>query len=128
MTNENDPNEASPYTPDRAWANAYPPGATFVGFTDLDKHPDWEFLLAGLDRDISWASPRPFRHGGYAPADRAVQQQIYLLVGAITVAGAHAETDMKRILLANAPDTTQALPRRTGEMVRSDESPARPRG
>lgn len=101
--------DPSPYTPDRGWAADYAPGATFAAFTDLDRYPDWEFLLAGLNRDISWASLRPFRHGGYVASDRAHQQQLFLVVGAIAVAGAQAETDMKRILLAHDPDRTKHL-------------------
>lgn len=96
----------SPYAPDRAWAEAYPEGGYFVEHR-LNGHPAFEFLLAGLNRNLTMASPRPFRHGGYAPSDRAMQQQLFLIVGAITVAGAQAETDMKRILLAHDPDTTK---------------------
>ena len=50
--------------------------------------PEWDISTARLGR-----------HGGETPADQMFRQRLYTRIGAVAVAGGHAETAMKRLLL-----------------------------
>lgn len=94
---------------DDAWAQAYAP-SPFVRFTPTDAPAGLEFVLLNAQlaqgpRNLDLATFRPARHGGATPEDLVVQQNIFLLVGAITVAGGLVEAEMKRLLLLDSEDT-----------------------
>jgi len=54
-------------------------------------------LPAGVS-EVDMATVRLGRHGGDAAADYAFRAQLYTRIGAVAVAGGHAETAMKRML------------------------------
>lgn len=64
--------------------------------------PPFEYFIAGLSSDLDsydLATFRMWRLGGSNQADLALRANLFTLVGAITVAGGHIESEMKRILI-----------------------------
>lgn len=83
-----------------------PPGISFVYRMDVDlEDPELSYsaeitVLArpnGGANDL--ASFRYERLGGVTPADIGFRDQLYPRIGAVTVAGGHAEAAMKRVIL-----------------------------
>jgi hypothetical protein len=55
--------------------------------------------------NIDISTVRVGRHGGPGAADSAFRQELFLRLGAVTAAGGHAETAMKRLILLLTGDS-----------------------
>jgi hypothetical protein len=60
---------------------------------------DFDLTLPSAVPALHLSTVRVGRHGGESHADRTFQQRLYAKIGAVTVAGGHVETAMKRLLL-----------------------------
>lgn len=60
---------------------------------------EFDFSLPAGFETVDLAAARVLRHGGPNEADLAFRSQLYAHIGAVTVAGGHAEAAMKRAIL-----------------------------
>lgn len=96
----NDSQNTSPYiATDRSWSQSLI--GHLVTF-EIGGFPPYEGVLTdttGALTTYHLSGVRLKRQGGAHPADSAVQQALFVLLGAITLASGHVELEMKRILL-----------------------------
>jgi len=80
-----------------------PPGHRFSYKKEVNLpngcHMSFDLTLPSATPNVHLSTVRLGRHGGETNADRLFQQRLYARIGAITVAGGHVETAMKRLLL-----------------------------
>jgi hypothetical protein len=79
-----------------------PPGHSFSYRVDekLDGNAiSYDLSLPGRCSTVDLSTVRVGRHGGSVPEDLAFREDLFRLVGSITVTGGHVEAAMKRILL-----------------------------
>ena len=85
---------------DETWP---PPGFTssYAVTEHLDGHKDlsYDFVLPSTFSTVDLSTVRIGRHGGPNDDDLRFRSELYFRIGAITVAGGHVETAMKRLLL-----------------------------
>jgi hypothetical protein len=74
---------------------------------DNGYEPAFEITIPGTMPQWDISTMRLGRHGGETAADHRFRQQLYQRIGAVTVAGGHAETAMKRLLLLLRGDTAE---------------------
>ena len=79
------------------------PGHNFWYKTDIKLDSGYELALdmtmPGMMPEWHLSTVRLGRHGGETKADQMFRQRLYQRIGAVSVAGGHAETAMKRLLL-----------------------------
>jgi hypothetical protein len=89
--------------PSTNWTDGMGPGHVVkVSLEPADEVPPFEYFVVGLTSDLDsydMATFRMQREGGSNSADHALRRNLFTLVGAITVAGGHIESEMKRILI-----------------------------
>lgn len=82
----------------------WPPAgfASYYTVTErLEGHPElsYDLVLPGTFSEIDLSSVRIGRHGGPNQQDLHFRSELYLRIGAVTVAAGHVEMAMKRLLL-----------------------------
>jgi hypothetical protein len=66
---------------------------------DNGYHLKFDLTVPGAVPELSLSTVRIGRHGGDSPGDLKFRQILFPKIGAITVAGGHVETAMKRLLI-----------------------------
>jgi hypothetical protein len=62
---------------------------------------EYDMTLPSAMPSLDISTVRVHRHGGPSEADYAFRNELFRMVGAVTVAGGHVETAMKRLLLVD---------------------------